>query len=325
MRVDRESSMTTSRPAPQKSVFRDNALSSGDPDARRYRDTLQRVLQLILVTFTILRLQFSLQTCYFTALLGISSKTMEYVMPLMADRNGKDQTVVQTNGSPPPRNGYPSDRRQLHSVRRVETKVIATRKLSCFCPPCMDDTSDKCINKNFVDPWGTFKLNVSHTVAEDACRGDAVQERVPLPRNDYFSNLQSKMQTCKSYHELEMVVSASQASDYPLPDELPQTIVDVSGSIDMTALNLRPGTVSPDLYPVLTGGDGNCLPRAISLLLFGSESFHVEIRCRPVIELVKNSQLDWQTTNKSVAAWQHCLLFFKKMLPLQLKHQHGRT
>ena len=107
---------------------------------------------------------------------------------------------------------------QLHSVRKVETNVIATRKLSCFCPPCMDGTSDKCINKNFVDPWGTFKLNVSHTVAEDACHGEAVQERVPLPRDDYFSNLQSEMQTFKSYHELEMVVSASQASDYPRRD-----------------------------------------------------------------------------------------------------------
>ena len=82
----------------------------------------------------------------------------------------------------------------------------------------MDDTSDKCINKNFVDPWGTFKLNVSHTVAEDACRGEAVQEMVPLLRDDYFSNLQSEMQTFKSYHELEMVVSASQASDYPRQD-----------------------------------------------------------------------------------------------------------
>ena len=30
--------------------------------------------------FTFSRLRFSLQTCYFTALLGISSRIMEYVM-----------------------------------------------------------------------------------------------------------------------------------------------------------------------------------------------------------------------------------------------------
>ena len=34
--------------------------------------------------------------------------------------------------------------RQLHSVRKVETNVIATRKLSCFCPPCQ--TSGVCVS-----------------------------------------------------------------------------------------------------------------------------------------------------------------------------------
>ena len=40
---DRESSVATSRPSAQESVGRDEALPSGDPDARRYKDTLQNV------------------------------------------------------------------------------------------------------------------------------------------------------------------------------------------------------------------------------------------------------------------------------------------
>ena len=58
-----------------------DSLSSGDPDARCYSDTLQRILHLTRLTFfTVLRIRFSLRTCYFTALLGISSTIMEYVM-----------------------------------------------------------------------------------------------------------------------------------------------------------------------------------------------------------------------------------------------------
>ena len=40
---DRESSVATSRPSAQESVGRDEALPFGDPDARRYKDTLQNV------------------------------------------------------------------------------------------------------------------------------------------------------------------------------------------------------------------------------------------------------------------------------------------
>ena len=40
---DRESSVATSRPAAQESVGRDEALPSGDREARIYRDTLQNV------------------------------------------------------------------------------------------------------------------------------------------------------------------------------------------------------------------------------------------------------------------------------------------
>ena len=40
---DRESSVATSRPAAHELVGRDEALPSGDPEARRYKDTLQNV------------------------------------------------------------------------------------------------------------------------------------------------------------------------------------------------------------------------------------------------------------------------------------------
>lgn len=40
--------------------------------------------------------------------------------------------------------------------------------------------------------------------------------------------------------------------------------------------------------PVKVEGDGNCCPRALSMLLFGNEDSHIELRCRLVSELAIN-------------------------------------
>ena len=49
--------------------------------------------------------------------------------------------------------------------------------------------------------------------------------------------------------------------------------------------------VSTGLYLVITEADGNCLPRSISLLVFGDQEHHDEIRCRIVHEMVLNESL----------------------------------
>ena len=55
--------------------------------------------------------------------------------------------------------------------------------------------------------------------------------------------------------------------------------------------------------PVSVIADGNCLPRSGSVLAFGSEAFHFEIRCRIIIELVKNKRcyLDVKEMNKGIS------------------------
>ena len=44
-----------------------------------------------------------------------------------------------------------------------------------------------------------------------------------------------------------------------------------------------------DLSPVNIGSDGNCLFRSFSLALFGTKSYHLEMRARAIVELICHS------------------------------------
>ena len=61
----------------------------------------------------------------------------------------------------------------------------------------------------------------------------------------------------------------------------------MKASCDAQALSLMPDDIPlrRDVYPVVVVGDGNCLPRVGSILAFGSEERHAEIRKRIAIEL----------------------------------------
>lgn len=58
---------------------------------------------------------------------------------------------------------------------------------------------------------------------------------------------------------------------------------------DLYASKIYPQDEEP-LTPMCTQGDGNCLYRAMSLLLFGDQDKHIELRARVVCELSLNEQ-----------------------------------
>ena len=61
-------------------------------------------------------------------------------------------------------------------------------------------------------------------------------------------------------------------------------------SIDNVAATLYPDDAPPDFQPVTCFGDGNCLFRAFSVIFFGNEDHHTELRIRAVCELAKNEK-----------------------------------
>lgn len=113
-----------------------------------------------------------------------------------------------------------------------------------------------------------------------------------VPKNTFFRRFQSSMKQCQSFAELERVVleSLDKLEEYPLPRVIQRTVVGTKTTVDKGALALKPSSVDPGLYPVITAGDGNCFFRALSMFAYGKDTHHVEMRCRVVAELIKNKK-----------------------------------
>ena len=59
-------------------------------------------------------------------------------------------------------------------------------------------------------------------------------------------------------------------------------------NIDNEAREIYPVDAPSNLIPVTVIGDGNCLFRSFSVLIFGNESHHIELRARASVELICN-------------------------------------
>lgn len=58
--------------------------------------------------------------------------------------------------------------------------------------------------------------------------------------------------------------------------------------LDTVSMDIFPSQEFPDLVPIKVSGDGNCLPRSASMLVFGDQQHHVEMRVRLACELALN-------------------------------------
>ena len=77
---------------------------------------------------------------------------------------------------------------------------------------------------------------------------------------------------------------------YPLPNNLYcDSAVANTHDIDVTSSAIYPDDAPTNMLPQSVYGDGNCLFRSFSLLCFGSEDKHIEMRCRAVLELLCNA------------------------------------
>ena len=65
-----------------------------------------------------------------------------------------------------------------------------------------------------------------------------------------------------------------------------ESIITSKSKIDAHAMSCMPSDIPSGMYPVETVADGNCFPRTLSKLVFGTEEHHLEVRSRIVIEAV---------------------------------------
>ena len=122
-----------------------------------------------------------------------------------------------------------------------------------------------------------------------------MQIPLPLPwieKRLSFNAIHAQLLACVSFRQLKMTVNRLThiADQFALPTNTchigEQPVV-----VDDVARCLMPEDAPERYFPVCVKADGNCFPRALSLLLFGTEDHHLELRCRIVMELALNEDL----------------------------------
>lgn len=205
---------------------------------------------------------------------------------------------------------------KIHSIKNGSSGILFSRKLSCFCKNCLLG-EEGCSNSSFVDEWETAGKTPKPASAQKTPKPKSHQPPMKKPCS---SASQMKMQqTRKPAAELEnpqliagpmslcqvrrgrkvLIKNPTKAISETLIEKFPPIVVrsDLSvrglkANIDATAQNLLPdGIPGEDKVPVDITGDGNCLPRCASLLAFGSQDYHREIRLRIGLDMVINKSL----------------------------------
>ena len=111
-----------------------------------------------------------------------------------------------------------------------------------------------------------------------------------MSRYDWVE-LNKKFILCGTWNRPQAIVKREIDRLPSLPDSFIGDIALGRDQVDIVAKKDVPSDILQRLnmhYPICIEPDGNCFCRSISLLIFGSEDHHVEIRCRIVIDSVLN-------------------------------------
>ena len=219
---------------------------------------------------------------------------------------------------------------KLHSLKSVgEAGELITRKVSCFCKGCVNDESceNKEYVDNWQEA-SLFPQKRKRTASQDSVtkrpkketKAKANKKESSKKQNSGKQQKQEKQRACngpkkdknnnktntnrrvkdhlkilkgiytnvQNFADLEQRIKDIDLDD--LPPVAKMSVTSINGTIDMASWDLRPIDIDPHLVPVKVRGDGNCLPRCGSLLAYGTQDKHSEMRLRMLKELVDNQQ-----------------------------------
>ena len=112
------------------------------------------------------------------------------------------------------------------------------------------------------------------------------KERIP-----FFESVAAELAECENFFEVQKVSRhlTGQLERFPLPES---SSFNLAGcQIDSNATRLLQPEIQHRCVALSVAGDGNCFFRALSLLLFCTETFHVEMRCRIATAMAGNPEL----------------------------------
>ena len=112
-----------------------------------------------------------------------------------------------------------------------------------------------------------------------------------MNRETFFKDAQKCLLKAKSWKEFVQVAQEikTDQAQFTLPVSLYSDYQNVVK--DDISIQLMPSDSHPELIPMKSYGDGNCLFRSLSLIIFGHERNHTEVRVRIIIELACNEEL----------------------------------
>lgn len=171
---------------------------------------------------------------------------------------------------------------------------------------CVDTNDGICFSEN--DSSRAVKSNIQVGIKVVRRKLFAAER---MGRKEYFKDLYSKMLSCMSFDEIKCL--CENISDTFKHFELTLLHPTISRrEVDRTALQLLPPNKPSGYLPALTLGDGNCMTRSFSKIVFGHENNHLEMRCRIIAELCLNKDLYLDENFMSIG----CMLEKEKILPL---------
>ncbi|XP_064649611.1 uncharacterized protein LOC135501423 [Lineus longissimus] len=164
--------------------------------------------------------------------------------------------------------------RSLHCVRGISPGHLMTRMLSCYCDSCMEGKYQQCVNKQYVPEWQVCSLRLPN-ITEAAVH--------------FFADIQTQMKKVKDYGKLVNIctVAKEKLGEFPLGMLELGTISNLLKR-DQKAERDIPNDMAHRKKALNVLADGNCFPRCASLLAYGNEDHHVEMRVRIVIEMTMN-------------------------------------
>ena len=204
-----------------------------------------------------------------------------------------------------------------HCIRSTGKKgILEVRELTCFCKGCMKGNA--CVNSPLVQPWEKINFkNVNdkrnthwpeNTSKKEKMEGKenkipkgklwkglpekpqqcSSRSSHPPPPQQNWTQIGQKLMQCKTYRQLtkevDKVTLATQIEKNIEPFELP------SIAIDDISVGLYPDDGPRNCKPISVYGDGNCFTRCLSLICYGTQDRHLEMRARLCVEGVMNRQ-----------------------------------
>ena len=216
--------------------------------------------------------------------------------PLSSKKFGATDVTSKRKRSPPPKKSGAADdtsKRKSSPPLQKPGATDDTSKRKSSPPPkksgATDDTSKRKSSPPLQKPGATddtSKRKSSPSVASSCKKNKALKVyRGVVPPNDVRTLTRALIHSPRNIQ-----LSTIQNIDLGTIDmQINQTVVKLKKQVDCTALHQLPLDVpDTDMYPVLIEADGNCLSRAGSVLAYGTEENHMDVRLRIAIELIQH-------------------------------------